>query len=785
MSSNPDEAVDESTWEELDSAHDDSTQDWAWLDHAMTRVVPEVDPSGSISAKLCSIQEDAPRISDATCSSFCETGGYQLRCRPPESEVNRQAVQSGPVIKEISGSKFNLNLPEFGFVSVTERVSGPPQPSYPSGVDQVAAIPRDVIGNYYGVNPAGFPISCLENTSSNTENLHSKSAARPIAKVNSEFLREEFESEFIPSEGRNSYPVGRVDSHFPQVEFETRTISSVGGSSCGSHTLSFRSLRRRLPLKYNRSLVDDVLYVLEHLTLSGSSALSSRRARRRLNKASTSSLSNKIDLGLSPPLSDADFTYPCTVPSPNFLRGACPGYCWEQITPKALHRSHGVLHPKARISRPSGPEISAAIRTNVFSCIIDDINRAEDLSERDAFGNSILHIVAVLSNLREVVSLINLGADVNSVNNAGQTFLHMAAEKDMGDFNEISSLLRIAKAHGFDFRQLDHLGQSVLHLLTRPWIPPHTLDMIIATLYDLGIDATASRDHLGWTVVEQLNHFNSRDLGFDSVRETAVLGLMCEKKGHITDQARLDGQMNWDELSKYNDVCSHNFKTPTFIETLSDLEQYTYHAELLKTVIKSMSLPWFEDSSGRNGLHCLAEVSLKLPGHIPPIQEDDNADHRPPRERYLIDLLHAGVDPNNYDKKGNTPLMAFITHTRVDEDDELTARILQRLLKAGANLHWRNRQGETALHIAIKLGRRTATLFLLRQNSNIHARTGSGKGVLALGQEFCRKARDDVTLYAQIELCMSLAIDAGAVSAPTVLQEWMCRQEGGRNTHNN
>jgi len=139
--------------------------------------------------------------------------------------------------------------------------------------------------------------------------------------------------------------------------------------------------------------------------------------------------------------------------------------------------------------------------------------------------------------------------------------------------------------------------------------------------------------------------------------------------------------MNCDESSKYNDACSHNFKAPTSIETLADLDQYTYHAELLMTIIKAMSisLPWFEDSSRRNGPHCLAEVSLKLPGHIPTSQEGNHAEYHPPRESYLVDLLHASVDPNNYDKKGNTPLMAFITHTLADEDDNSsTAKTSQR-----------------------------------------------------------------------------------------------------------
>ena len=234
-----------------------------------------------------------------------------------------------------------------------------------------------------------------------------------------------------------------------------------------------------------------------------------------------------------------------------------------------------MLHPGIRRGGPSGFDLSAAIRTNVLSSIVHNIYRAEDFSERDAFGNSALHVAAVLSQAGQLESLINLGADINSVNNAGQTFLHLAANSHAGEYKGIDSLLRIARAHGFDFRQLDHLGESVIHLLTRPWISPHVLDMIIATLYDIGIDPTASRDYLGWTVVEQLNHFNSTALGNNSAREVAILGLTCEKEGHIADQTRLIRHLNQIESATYDDLCSHNFRPPTMIETLADLEQYT------------------------------------------------------------------------------------------------------------------------------------------------------------------------------------------------------------------
>jgi hypothetical protein len=258
----------------------------------------------------------------------------------------------------------------------------------------------------------------------------------------------------------------------------------------------------------------------------------------------------------------------------------------------------------------------------------------------------------------------------------------------------------------------------------------------------------------------------------------AALGLMCETNGIITNQAELQNHKEPVMSSIYDKISSQNYEKHNGIETVADLREYEHHANLLRTIRKAGLWAWFEDSNGRNGLHCLAEVLLKFSVHgapssnVPHTKLDDPARALNPRERYLIDLLNSGVDPNNYDKQGHTPLMAFITHLRADEDDELTTRLLHLLVQKKANIHYRNRQGETALHIAVKLGRRAATKFLLQHKANVHARTASGMGVLALGQEACKKSRDDQVLYAQSMLCMSLAIDSGAVSAPTVLQEW-------------
>jgi hypothetical protein len=116
--------------------------------------------------------------------------------------------------------------------------------------------------------------------------------------------------------------------------------------------------------------------------------------------------------------------------------------------------------------------------------------------------------------------------------------------------------------------------------------------------------------------------------------------------------------------------------------------------------------------------------------------------------------------------------MSFISTRRRDEDDPSTIRLLLRLFIAGASLNRRNRQGETPLHIAVSLGNRAATKFLISHGANIHARTGEGIGVVAYGLRASNKAASETELYAQIMLCVALVGSAGAVAAPTILQEW-------------
>ena len=172
-------------------------------------------------------------------------------------------------------------------------------------------------------------------------------------------------------------------------------------------------------------------------------------------------------------------------------------------------------------------------------------------------------------------------------------------------------------------------------------------------------------------------------------------------------------------------------------------EEVYKHARLLETARLAFSKTFFEDSQGRNGLQCIAEALLNitatgdiiLPWQKNKRKRDEIAMFQwyssPLTLRYELvqNLLHGGkVDVNNYDKYGNNVLMAFVAHLDDGEDDKALAKLLQVLISNGADIHRRNRRGETALHVAVRLGRKIATKVLLENGANVHARTIEGRG---------------------------------------------------------
>ncbi|KAK4038194.1 hypothetical protein C8A01DRAFT_48185 [Parachaetomium inaequale] len=228
-----------------------------------------------------------------------------------------------------------------------------------------------------------------------------------------------------------------------------------------------------------------------------------------------------------------------------------------------------------------------------------------------------------------------------------------------------------------------------------------------------------------------------------------------------------------------------------------------YHARLVQVIQSSYTDPSIEDADGRNGLHCLAEAILNqqtMDRHVrssssspaagrPHLKRKlDSKDTAstptspspgggatsspavssaaeptlPTRLRHLHSLLHpsVSVSVSHYDKRGYTPLMAFIEHIPDDQDDKAKTlqAILEALIRAGASTEARNRRGETALLMAARLGRKVALATLLESGANVHARDVDGRGLLEVldGEVGGSKAREELGLYARLEACRVL-----------------------------
>jgi len=99
-------------------------------------------------------------------------------------------------------------------------------------------------------------------------------------------------------------------------------------------------------------------------------------------------------------------------------------------------------------------------------------------------------------------------------------------------------------------------------------------------------------------------------------------------------------------------------------------------------------------------------------------------------------------------------------------------------LLQGAQIHMRDRNGDTALAIAAVRGFRPAATTLLAAGANVHSRDFSGLGIL--GQTFKvlnRAKKEDEKLYAKVLSCFVLLTDSNAIEEPTELDEWRTPDE--------
>ena len=351
----------------------------------------------------------------------------------------------------------------------------------------------------------------------------------------------------------------------------------------------------------------------------------------------------------------------------------------------------------------------------------------------DRFGNTSVHMAAIFgASLPHLLCLME-HVDVNSLNNAGQTFMHVLDPRWMSPEDMIELRDQLVR-EGFKFHHRDVAGQTFLDTLkhreikqsdfARCWLRP--IIRKDKTFHGLSVEITN-----------------------DQLLDGRLRKIFNEIGGH-EEQWKMLG---WESNSYQHLHCSSN---------INELLEPSYNPMLLKT----------KDCWDRLGPGLLHIAADDIAGPATPTEAQQQRSNAT-RLNLVKHLLTIGVDVNHHDDKGVTPLMAHVRcvtyqHAIVDE-----------LLQHGAEHNARDKSGNTALHTAIKLGNIEATKTLIGRGANVHARDWKCEGLLTVAKRAQRGAKDDVGLYAKITACMALIIDGGAIASPDLFHEWATPQPNG------
>ena len=377
---------------------------------------------------------------------------------------------------------------------------------------------------------------------------------------------------------------------------------------------------------------------------------------------------------------------------------------------------------------------------------------ASDIWTKDAFDNTVLHFLAARPPMPMPILLQALQSNLctpilDATNSGGQTFLHVL-HRDWFQSQALFQLLDILRLLRFNFYARDHYGRNFFHMMLLA-APPQVYHYVAQ-----GFDASLFAKRDAFNVVPMP----------PSATEASLLQVPAHYMARGSQPPLPDSEIT--------------------------------DSELVYNIRMALDCPEFEDARGRNGLHCLGMAALSQetalrnlavsrPGSTeratPRGRDTQNLsdsckDRLDFRHRILEDLFAAGVDPNHYDKDGHTPLMIFAAQLPEDDDYKTGPAILEHLARRGAAVvRARSRAGETALHVAVRAGRKLAARTLVKEGgANVHARDAAGRSVLDVADAKVAASRDRPREYAHFEACRAwLSGGQGlAKQDPTVLDEW-------------
>ncbi|KAJ6439455.1 ankyrin repeat protein [Purpureocillium lavendulum] len=374
----------------------------------------------------------------------------------------------------------------------------------------------------------------------------------------------------------------------------------------------------------------------------------------------------------------------------------------------------------------------------------------DDVNATDCAGNTVLHFLAARARFETLLQVLRSDMChpiLDARNSGGQTFLHVIRRGELHHAPHLFQLLRVASEKNVDVYAQDVYGRNFFHILHMEHIDPSIMDFILQS-YD------ASR-------------YSKRD----------AFGITPQPSSESATEMELDhtGSVNQRPMD------NNDFR-------LSE------ESRLLQHVSWAQVYPCLEDRNGGNGLHSLAMATLSYASVLRkyqlahdsegesstgPQNVDNSLDSSKEklgfRHQLLTGLLDAKVDVNQYDGNGNTPLMVFAAELPEDNDYKTGPQIIDEMIKRGADIRARNRAGETALHIAVRCGRKLAMKSLVTHGANVYAKDSEGRSVLDVADIKMMNARDDdPSEYAHYEACRAWlsSLKGLAVQTPMISDEW-------------
>lgn len=368
-----------------------------------------------------------------------------------------------------------------------------------------------------------------------------------------------------------------------------------------------------------------------------------------------------------------------------FLLGSCAS-SQKKKTPQELLREGNIAAAKNEFVTPS------------------------DINAVDEDGNTVLHLAAKIDNPDLITYFILKGADPEIKNNKGDTPLHVAVKnyclKSASALAAVSDTLFSRDADGMTALDLglqsddeyydifittkagevrDLNGQTIVHY----FVKAKNLKGIVQCIKK-GIPISV-KDDSGKTPL---------DVAFQNIDDEESVEIAAELIMGGAEQVDTEFSYFQDAISVRNvNMRFDDSQTPLHIAAIYG------HNAIAKYLLVNNADTGVQDSSGATPLHEAVRY-----GNIEIVKS----------------LLNAGADVNAKDNIGKTPVMLIIPSDKIEAIYEL-------LVKYRANLLQKDMFGDTVLHTATMLNVGLKTLeFLVKNGADVNARNKEGVTPLAI-----------------------------------------------------